>query len=926
MIIKIATIPEIDEYGFQRVIPFFRGGEGLDKYAGLPDGVQRFIDHHFIPSKGRVGLLVTAMGAGEYWSSNSNGDWFFEKSLVHVPAGWTDEPDADKILARGWPYGYPTFYNAHAFAHHANRDPEKSIGTIEYVTWDPKMHWVLAVVVIDEQKAANWNGGWVLERVASGRPIPWSMGCFAPRTPITLADGRTVQIEAVSVGDRLINAYGEFTSVTELHRRHYEGHLVRVTPFGEDSIRATEEHPFLVFRRSDVCGDAKGGYLPSEKIASAKPEWVVAGELRAGDFLICPSNTDVATPDYMTPELARLIGYYLAEGHLLRNRVNETVGIELTVGEGDPVLEEIHALCASVGTQNPPFVVPRRNSKRAFSISIFDRHLAELCEEHAGCLAKGKALSASAMLWHPDLQLQLLGAFTNGSRQVRKKTWQGGNIVCLSTASRQLAGQLRHLAARCGILTSLNVVTHHPGPKSVVKKGTTEYQLFIGKNYVNKLSGVADVPPSDPKGDPNRRKLLPNGWVITPIVSVEREPLVYVGDVFNLEVDRGASYVAGNVSVHNCRVPFDLSSLSPDYDRYEKAWLNYDPRKHKSPAEAILYEHDHVKKIAGLSRTRKEYPEELLYHMNEVLPDGRKVYAINDFPAFFDLSAVGVPADQVAWSIMKLGASRCELSGIKCAGACQHGGACRKFVTPGAVLWDRMEAHMAKVAAIKTTASIGKGADIDKKVIPSVGNTTEVKRSDPIRTTADLPRELLNRMGESHDLRTALSTPSFMGIVLKPGEFRRIVLVRMGKKDLADALDDAGAGMPFSFESERPADLDPGSFSDLLGKALAPFMEHRSCLGPVIHRTRIIVIKVSKPGEKLDMDKEPEVQRKVAALYNGYRQELMEKICHVREVVSSHPWLRGPLYGLTSLDKTGSITGALVPLITEKTIDYLRAM
>lgn len=559
MITKIATIPEIDEYGFQRVLPFSRGGEGLEKYAAsLPEGVQRYIDRHFKKVDGQHGVLVTAMSASEYWGSNSNGDWFFKKSLVHVPAGWTDDPETDKVLAKGWPYGYPTFYNAFPYAHHVNKDPAKAIGSLDYVTWDDAMNWVLAVVLVDEKKAAQFNGAWILDRLASGRPVPWSMGC---------------------------------------------------------------------------------------------------------------------------------------------------------------------------------------------------------------------------------------------------------------------------------------------------------------------------------------------------------------------------------------RVPFDLSSLTPDWGLYEKAWASYDPKVHKSPAEAILAFHDKVQKIRGLSRTRKEYPDELLYHMNEINPDGTKSYAINDFPLCFDLSGVGVPADQVAWSIMKLGASHCELSGTKCAGACR-GGSCHQFVPSGALLSERLEAHMAKEAGIRI-ASLGKGgavrkaADIDKDVVPPVAGSSRVEDAEEARSESkDLPKDLLNRMGEGFSLPASLSTPSFMGMVLKPREFRRIVLIHIGKKGLADKLDDAGADMPFSFRSEKPEGLDPDSFDDGLAKVLEPFLGRRSCLGPVIHRTKIIVIKAHPVGEGSKVvDEEPEIQEKISALYNGYRQDILEKMAMgARYAINPRPWLRKSLYGFTSLDKVGSLTGSLVPLVTERTMEYLRSL
>lgn len=547
MLTKLATIPEVDEFGFTRVIPFGPRGQGLEKYAGLPDGVQKYIDHHHVKgSDGKVGVLLVAMGATEYWAENSNGDIWYEPSLLHVPPNWTDDPDTDQTLAKGWGWGYPTFYNAKSFAHHTNKDPGRSIGDVSYATWDPFMHWVLLVVSLDVQRCHKFGGDWMLERVAAKRSVPWSMGS---------------------------------------------------------------------------------------------------------------------------------------------------------------------------------------------------------------------------------------------------------------------------------------------------------------------------------------------------------------------------------------RVPFDLSSTSPDEERYLQVWNSFDPSKYKTPAEAILAEHTR-KPIYGLSRTRRDYPQELLYNMGTILSDGRKIGAINDFPNFFDISGVGVPADPTAWSIMKLGSTRCELSGVKCPGSCKHG-ACRKFTTPGVVLWDQLEEQMSKAASVHE-ASIGKGgdvrkaADIDKDTRPQIQASSPVDPEDP-----DLPKDLLNRMGQDLPLDQSLSTPSLMGMVLKPREFRRIVMVHMGKGDLADKLDDTKTNLPRVLDSESPCSMDSGSFNDILGPILSSFLDHRSCLGPVLGRVKIIIIKAEPKGGSEPTD-EPELQRKVASLYNGYRKTMLEKIGNVKQVVATRPWLHNAIFGVDFLNKTGSLSGTLVPLVTQQTLRYLR--
>src|SRR6187399_2413290 len=67
------------------------------------------------PIPGITQLLLTALGAGEYWGDNANGDWFGEGELAH----------------EGADYGYKTFETmAKVFKHHINKPDSPSYGTV----------------------------------------------------------------------------------------------------------------------------------------------------------------------------------------------------------------------------------------------------------------------------------------------------------------------------------------------------------------------------------------------------------------------------------------------------------------------------------------------------------------------------------------------------------------------------------------------------------------------------------------------------------------------------------------------------------------------------------------------------------------------------------------------------------------------------
>lgn len=109
---------------------------------------------------GKTQVLLTALGAGEFWGSNVNGDYFPENSLKNT----TDQ------------YGYKTFEKfAKVYKHHVNKDPDKSYGDVALSVWNDKMKRVELIVVLDDAKAPD-----LVEKVNSGEYPEVSMGCKVP--------------------------------------------------------------------------------------------------------------------------------------------------------------------------------------------------------------------------------------------------------------------------------------------------------------------------------------------------------------------------------------------------------------------------------------------------------------------------------------------------------------------------------------------------------------------------------------------------------------------------------------------------------------------------------------------------------------------------------------------------------------------------
>jgi hypothetical protein len=879
-VIKVAFFHGEDEYG-PRVIPLFGPADPVFEKTAAPTllpEVAKYIAG-LRPQNDSQYVLLNAMGASEWWGSNINGDAFTEASLIHRPDEWSGNPLVDKPRSTDWPYGFPTFYFAHPYAHHRNKDAARAFGDVELAAWHPKMKRVELVTRVDKDKCQEFGGTGVWDKLRAGELPDVSMGCFKAGAQVTMADGTRKPIEDVVVDDRVRTHTGGVGRVTELHRRRYRGEFFEIQPANEDSFIATQEHPFwAAFNSKD----------PSRVWRKEHPvfDWVGARDLD-GAVLAHPKITTEA-PSEITTAWARLIGYYLAEGHVVFNKKDEPAGIELTVGAEDAIHDEIERLCAEIGTRNMPVWRPRENSCKAFAIGIYDPEVAERCAMYAGRFSKTKRLAEAVLYWPTHLQLNLIGAYLNGDGF---STATG--LLCASTSSQDLVHQLRELLFRLGIPTSYQLL-HHKAGSGFSRTDTDEWVVSIGRQWAPRFEGYcAKVRVMQVGKSKNVLADFGDLWAV-PIRALDS--FYDEDDVYNFEVEGDNSYLVNGVAVHNCKVPFDTCSICLDKETYRRAQQMFNSSRHRSPGDAVLaYHKELIKKngkgIRGVSITRKDYCEHAGKMMNHILPDGRKVFVYNDYPKFFDISFVFIGADKTAKVMMKIaggGKVFWFLNGAELAEKLGYGQdddiLMPEFAPDGtATLKVASVSDETLKHAFLGKLAKNKDAEITKDVVPS----QFAGKAVPLLTQheKDLPKSTLDALGTS-SLEEALSTPTGLGMVLRPHEFQRIILIQMGKQQLADELDSKGEVFPKS-EEKLDVPMGPRFFSQVLARLLLPMMSERSGLGPVIERR--VLVATGDPKEKRGRSSSLSnpVLRKMGAAYNGYRTGIMELVAHAPELISS---------------------------------------
>lgn len=146
--------------------------EGMSKTAGVPDPawetaeeIRAFIKKVNPEDRKRFCyVLVNALGAGEAFGSNINADYFPWDALTHD----------------GTDYGYKTFLNAHAFQHHANKDPARAFGEPVVSALNHHMRRVELVIRLDREKAKVEGADGIIARIDAGEFPDVSMGCKVP--------------------------------------------------------------------------------------------------------------------------------------------------------------------------------------------------------------------------------------------------------------------------------------------------------------------------------------------------------------------------------------------------------------------------------------------------------------------------------------------------------------------------------------------------------------------------------------------------------------------------------------------------------------------------------------------------------------------------------------------------------------------------
>jgi stage V sporulation protein R len=397
--------------------------------------------------------------------------------------------------------------------------------------------------------------------------------CLAPETRVETRDG-VKAITEIRVGDEVLTHTGVYRPVRVCARRWFRGPVYRLTVSGSsEPVRITGEHPVYALRPAPCVlqGRHRVPCRPScqlqRKCSKPRPyefyqlEWTPASQIRPGDVVVFPRRQmsgDEVPEAVFIPfnkvlhrqhlvgerripvdcELAKLIGYFIAEGNA-QDRGLVGFGFHEEEHSYHKETSELARRLFGVRVGRDDYGESHATTIRFNSVEI-----AAWLREQVGTHAWNKRIPAFLMDHPQDVVLQacLQGIFA-GDGYHTNATGRKSGTLSITTISEALAHQVRHACLRWDIKSSI-VVRRRPDRQ-------VSYHVIWSGASAHKLSNLLygwDVIEGNRAFE---RSWSDEHYLYQHIRSVHTEQ--YSGLVYNFSVEEDESYtLAAGFVVHNC--------------------------------------------------------------------------------------------------------------------------------------------------------------------------------------------------------------------------------------------------------------------------------------------------------------------------------------------------------------------------------------
>ncbi|HMD79218.1 MAG TPA: LAGLIDADG family homing endonuclease, partial [Nitrososphaerales archaeon] len=315
-------------------------------------------------------------------------------------------------------------------------------------------------------------------------------GCVSGDTIVMTSSGPR-HVEEVGPGDMIATRHG---SDNMFYKRVESVASQGVRPVlrlrtRTHSILATDNHPFLTLRVNRVDRRNSRGQFTRER-NRATLNWVELAQLKRNDYVVVTkrytvqgtrkfSNSAKRTFEHtiITPNLARVLGYYLGDGHTGKRSDGIRANISFSEGHSS-ILDRYAKICEDVfgivPTSRP------HSGGNSQVLSVYSREFADVLESMG---VTGSALTKRVPSWvfglADDLKCSFLRGYLDADGNFFTKEIKGVEYGSFGfeTPNRRLIEDLRELAISAGLqVSNLTWRDNHGFSES------RAYRFFISEN------------------------------------------------------------------------------------------------------------------------------------------------------------------------------------------------------------------------------------------------------------------------------------------------------------------------------------------------------------------------------------------------------------------------------------------------------------
>jgi len=397
-------------------------------------------------------------------------------------------------------------------------------------------------------------------------------GCFPTGQPIQTEDGFK-EIEKIKKGDLVYTGRGRLKKIIVTLGRKYKGDLIGIqTRMVNQRIWVTGDHKIFAIktkqckqpgRPNRICQKNCGQRCPTKYFQNYIVEKISARDLSVGDYLMYPiksfsperksidlleynvkfpqsgKNPLVFDPEIkITPEFARLIGLFIAEGSCNRAFIRFSLG-----NHEMKLAEEIKLLVKRVFNLDTS-IHGRKLPKSGLELSTCNSLLAQFFGEFCGKGAANKQIPTIFFSQSAEIKKALLSGIIDGDGTITKGTIKHpGGRISVRTISQILSHNMKDMLL--GLGQRPNVVDH---PSRIGSDGVCHKPSYEVNWRENDKMHYSDF-----------YKFQGIKYWLLPIRNIRRKN--FNGEVYNLTVESDHSYLTPSFAVANCSEGGDVRIL-----------------------------------------------------------------------------------------------------------------------------------------------------------------------------------------------------------------------------------------------------------------------------------------------------------------------------------------------------------------------------